>query len=128
MPRNVIIFGAGLGGQRVAKVLPPGDRLLAFTDNDQKKHDTLLFGKPVVAPNRILDSALAFDTVIVGSQYVREICSQLLEMGVSKDRIELVEADVLGGAYEFDTRGFTRKIAVATVLLTVVAAVIYVLV
>ena len=109
MATNVVIFGAGQGGQRVARVLPSGYRLLAFADNDQKKHGDSLFGKPILAPQRLTTGDVQYDTIIVASQYAREICSQLHKLGVAKDQIELVEDDVLGGAYEFDTRGVALK-------------------
>ncbi len=97
--RQIIIFGASKGGKKVLKHLGKDDRVLFFADNDSKKHAKTIKGKRVIPPEDI--TFYEFDTVFIASLYSDEIRSQLLEMGIDENKIEISSSELLDGEYDF---------------------------
>ena len=58
---------------------------VAILDNDKSKQGTVLDGYPIISPNDI--AKYSFDALVVLSFYIKEMKSQLLELGVSEDKI-----------------------------------------
>ncbi len=90
---NIIIFGCGLGGERAIATLTKNETLIAFTDNDPTKHNSLFHKIPVIAPHTLRDSK--FDLILVASQYSHSITEQLTQMGITSSKIEIITEDVL---------------------------------
>ena len=79
-----ILFGTGDYYRRFSRWFADKD-VEAILDNDEKKQGTLIDGHPVVSPKRI--SEYKYDVVVILSFYVTEMKTQLIELGVEKDRI-----------------------------------------
>ena len=99
MARNIIIFGASLGGKRALRHLKKGDKAIFFSDNDSKKFGTFLSDLEIIAPKDII--LKDFDIILIASSYVDEIFSQLVEMGIEYNKIEVVSSEILSGDYDF---------------------------
>jgi capsular polysaccharide biosynthesis protein len=83
---RVLIFGTGAGGVNFYKSCRGRYKVIGFLDNNQQKHGQTLFGKRIHAPQTL--GNLAFEHIIIASDYFREIQLQLVnELAVSKDKI-----------------------------------------
>ena len=67
--------------------------VVAFFDNDSRKHGTTLLGLPVLAPAQI--DTLTIDRLLIGSMYETEIRAQLRTLGVPDDMMSLHPRGVL---------------------------------
>lgn len=83
---KIILFGASLGGQNFIKNHREEYEILAVADNNQAKHGELLEGISIISPLQIEE--YAYDRIIVASMYVNSITQQLLNLGVSENKIE----------------------------------------
>ena len=101
MKRNILIFGASLGGQRLYRVLQSNEKVLGFIDNDPAKQGSLLFGHKIINTEEALK--LDYDAVIIASQSFPQIGRQLIELGVPKNKIEVADIDILQGNFELST-------------------------
>lgn len=97
MVSKIVIFGAGLGGERALRWLKTGRRfdVIAYSDNDETKWNRDLNGLRVIPPGQILN--MGVDRVLIASVYSAEIHSQLVKMGYPPDRIDVLESDILEG-------------------------------
>lgn len=96
---RVIIFGAGIGGKRALRCLRHRCKILAFVDNDSRKHGKRLLGRPIVSPMAL--ESVDFNKVYIASMYSPQICSQLLnDLRIDPSKIESVRQDILAGEYE----------------------------
>ena len=76
---RIAIFGAAAGGERLAQQLMRRHEVVAFFDNDVRKHGTTLLGLPVLAPSQI--DTITIDRLLIGSMYETEIRAQLRRLG-----------------------------------------------
>lgn len=85
--KRVGIFGTGQGGMRVWDVLMGFERVepVWFADNDARKHGQPFLWLDIVPPAEIPRRKV--DYVIVASMYREPITRQLIELGVTADRI-----------------------------------------
>lgn len=79
-----LIFGTGDYYERYKKWFSK-DSVLALLDNSPKKQNTLIDGIEVLSPSQGVQ--LPYDAVIILSFYVKSMKAQLLELGVSEDKI-----------------------------------------
>jgi FlaA1/EpsC-like NDP-sugar epimerase len=98
MKRMLLVFGAGLGGQRLYQVLGPDETVVAFVDNDPTKQGTTLHGHDVLAPAQALQRG--YDAIVIASQAHLQIGAQLLALGVPREKIEVADPAILLGHYE----------------------------
>ncbi len=91
--RRILIFGCGKGGLRAFKALSPNQDVIAFIDNDKEKHGSDFCGRPVDSPASILDTQ--YDSIVIASLYSDAICAQLLRLGISESKIELLQHHIL---------------------------------
>lgn len=82
---NIVIFGTGLFYQRRKQVIPKNATIVAFLDNDLKLEGTILDGAIVYYPEKI--HTLEYDVVVLASSVPNEMRTQLIEIGVSNDKI-----------------------------------------
>jgi predicted SAM-dependent methyltransferase len=61
--------------------------IVAFCDNDKKKHGKTINEIPVISPKEL--SNVSFDQVVIASEYVSEIFEQLKKLGLSNRQIAL---------------------------------------
>jgi glycosyltransferase involved in cell wall biosynthesis len=85
--RRIVIFGTGAAGQQAYQQLHPKAAVIAFADNDTRKHGSVLHGLPVVAPDTLRSQPRT--RVVIASMHWPEIRKQLLGMGVDERRIEV---------------------------------------
>jgi len=62
-------------------------QVVAFVDNDAKKHGTTIAGVPVIGPADL--ARTAYDTLVIASTYANEIYVQVRGLGVDAARIYL---------------------------------------
>ena len=93
--KRLIIFGCGLGGERALQSIRSDETVVAFTDNDAKKHGSLFLNRPVIPPADLLDHE--FDGILIASQYFFPILQQLLKLGVPSHKIEKLSQELLEG-------------------------------
>lgn len=85
---RVLIFGTGAGGVNFYKYNRRRYRVIGFVDNNQQKQGQRLFGKLIHAPQQL--SSLAFDKIIIASDYYREIHPQLTEkLAINEQKVEV---------------------------------------
>ncbi len=87
MNKKIVIFGAGSAGHKVSKWLPAVYDIMAFVDNDPKKHGSKINGLPVYSPDWLAD--VQYDCVLVASQYAAQIYTQLEHLNISDRLIEI---------------------------------------
>lgn len=95
---RIILFGAGLIGRQVFPKLGKHVHVLAFSDNDANKQGGSISGVPVIAPKNIVD--YDFDAVLISSTSIADIRDQLLELGISKEKIAVFSEEE-GGSPDF---------------------------
>lgn len=81
---KILIFGTGDYYNRYKKWFSP-EEITALLDNAPDKQGTFLDGIQVVSPERGV--AFSYDAVVILSFYVKTMRQQLLELGVSEDKI-----------------------------------------
>ena len=81
---KILIFGTGDYYNRYKKWFSP-EEITALLDNAPDKQGTFLDGIQVVSPER--GAAFSYDAVVILSFYVKTMRQQLLELGVSEDKI-----------------------------------------
>lgn len=90
--KGVIIFGAGIWGEEIYRILCSGNLPVhIFVDNNKNKWGKELYGITVTSPE-ILETCSECGYVIIAvSNYYGEICSQLSQMG--NTRIQWIKLD-----------------------------------
>jgi glycosyltransferase involved in cell wall biosynthesis len=86
---KAIVFGASKGGANAYKNLRHAYDVVAFADNDAKKHEGRWCGRPIVSPDAI--NGMAFDIILVASTYRWQILEQLQrQYGIPIEKIMVV--------------------------------------
>lgn len=98
--KKIYIFGAGGGGQRVAKKIANNTRLLGFIDNNHKNICQIESEYRVHSPTVLLEGG--YDYVVICSTFHKEITEQLISMGISSDKI--LDLGALLWDFSFDSR------------------------
>ena len=88
MKEKVIIFGTGEFAKNAFHFYQEQDKfeIIAFSDNDKSKQDSLFFGIQVIAPENI--NTLIFDQILVASSFDNEILAQLLDLNIDEYKIK----------------------------------------
>jgi len=96
---KVIIFGAGGGGKNLTmEIINRNDpfEIIAYSDNDPKLQDTVLFDRPVIHPSKI--SSFDYDQIIIAAMDTYNIKNQLVnDCGVKPDIINDTMFSQIGG-------------------------------
>lgn len=87
MYKNVVIFGAGSAGKKVANWLPVIWKTIAFIDNDPDKQGTFIDKTPIYSPDWLIEAR--YDCILVASDYASEICALLHKQKISEHVIEV---------------------------------------
>ncbi|WP_151702641.1 nucleoside-diphosphate sugar epimerase/dehydratase [Nitrincola alkalilacustris] len=91
---QIVIFGASKGGISAYHYFKNDYEIVAFADNDAKKHGKSFLGKPVVSAKDLI--SLKFDKIIIASLYALHIHRQLVcEEGISSSLIVRLPASFL---------------------------------
>ena len=85
--REIIIFGASRSGRFYLDKFGCDEVIVAFCDNDKKKHGKTINEIPVISPKEL--SNVSFDQVVIASEYVSEIVGQLKSIGISPKSMRL---------------------------------------
>lgn len=89
---NIIIFGAGLWGEKAYSYLTENNQeaqVVCFSDNNQSLWNTMKFGLPLIPPVEV-PGRFPNTEYVVASKYAREISKQLMNMQIPSDRIHLL--------------------------------------
>lgn len=99
MKKKAVIFGAGEYGRMYLSTQPTDIEVLAFIDNDTRKHGTEILGIPVLGADQITTSGA--EIVCVASCFVKEIVEQLTHrIGLPENMIRIVGIDATKSALE----------------------------
>lgn len=83
---KAFIWGAGATGKRVLPLAEEKYEIIGFIDNDPKYHiGGNIKNYKIFSPDKLKNSD--FDVVVIASSCLNEITKQMLEMGISKDKI-----------------------------------------
>ena len=82
---NIVIFGTGLFYQRRKQVLPNDTTIIAFLDNNKELVGTYQDNTIILPPEEIL--RLEYDFIVLASSVPNDMRKQLIELGVSNDKI-----------------------------------------
>jgi FlaA1/EpsC-like NDP-sugar epimerase len=93
MMKNIAIFGCGTAGKAAYLRLKSKCRVVAFLDNNKRKHGSRMFGLPVHNPESYDYSQI--EHVFIASMYIDEILVQLLELHVPSSKIEYISDEVM---------------------------------
>lgn len=84
MKKRLILFGAAaLSLNTVYSLDEDKYEIIAFSDNDKRRYNTLWMGKPIIAPKEI--NNYEYDYIIIANRYGKEIRKQLIEELCIKD-------------------------------------------
>ncbi|MGS2720416.1 LicD family protein [Paraglaciecola aestuariivivens] len=89
---RVVIFGASLSGCSAFKDIADLYDVIAFSDNDSKKHHTQIENIPVVAPSEI--AALKPELILIASEFFEQIQTQLKHL-VPDIKVEVLPARLI---------------------------------
>lgn len=91
---KMVLFGASAGGINAYHYLKQQYELIAFADNDRKKHGQTLNGYPIVPATALRD--LPVDKIIIASTYGLQIHRQLVyEEQIAPDKIIRLSVSLL---------------------------------
>ena len=93
---NVIIFGAGEGGQKIFSILPEYVHVVCFLDNDEKKYNREFLSHKIYSPNKI--NELDYDFILIASMFSHEIVPQLQYLGIDNKNIIICPPLFLSGS------------------------------
>lgn len=82
---NIVIFGSGSTAERLTSNLNSNINVLCYLDNDNTKWGNIFNNKLILNPIEIKE--LKYDYIVIGSQFNNEIYSQLINMGICKNKI-----------------------------------------
>jgi FlaA1/EpsC-like NDP-sugar epimerase len=117
---RIVIFGASQGGISAYHYFKKHFEIVAFADNDVKKHGQILLGKPVVSA-KVLNT-LKLDKIIIASLYALQIHRQLVhEEGIASSVITRLPASFFEKAHP---QYYVAGITVATVWIVLVVTLI----
>lgn len=88
---NALVFGASLGGKRVAARL--AEPVAAFVDNDPSKQGGKFLGRDVISPSQL--ARYPFSTIWIASHYSLSIYKQLIALGFPIRQIRIAPIDWL---------------------------------
>ncbi|HHU72703.1 MAG TPA: class I SAM-dependent methyltransferase, partial [Clostridiales bacterium] len=89
MESKLVIFGASIGGVKVANTLfNLNINFEFFVDNDEKKWGSIINGKNICSPRVLTEKVY---NIIIASAYYEEIEKQLYEMGIKEENIIVKE-------------------------------------
>lgn len=86
---KVVIFGTGAAGRAIYRAIKDKDDIVAFIDNSPSKINTFYKGIKIIAPAEL--KKLNFDAVLIGGVWADEMSAQLLNLGISKEKIKLID-------------------------------------
>lgn len=94
MTERILIFGAGELGIRACRALKKMDgkcRVLSFADNNPNLQGKYLKGLKIISPEKIPE--MDFDRIVIANQYIMEVSSQLRDLGIRSDKIDIPDLD-----------------------------------
>ena len=102
---KVVIFGTGAAGRAIYRAIKDKDDIVAFIDNSPSKINTFYKGIKIIAPAEL--KKLNFDAVLIGGVWADEMSAQLLNLGISKEKIKLIDDKDI--SYSTDNRAKTTN-------------------
>lgn len=84
--KKIKIFGASKLGEEALTALSHDSEIIGFLDNNEKKNGTRFHNNPVMLPYDGM--ANDCDYILIASLFAPEIYQQLLEFGISKEKIK----------------------------------------
>lgn len=102
---KVVIFGTGAAGRAIYRAIKDKDDIVAFIDNSPSKINTFYKGIKIIAPAEL--KKLSFDAVLIGGVWADEMSAQLLNLGISKEKIKLIDDKDI--SYSADNRAKTTN-------------------
>lgn len=109
--KNIIIFCANGLGELVLNSLDDEKvKVIAFSDNDEAKWGKAWEKIPIISPDTI--SKMEYDYIIIAyASYAKEISNQLLNLGVSKEKIIVFQENYDGIEWYESRIALMRKCA-----------------
>ena len=102
---KVVIFGTGAAGRAIYRAIKDKDDIVAFIDNSPSKINTFYKGIKIIAPAEL--KKLNFDAVLIGGVWADEMSAQLLNLGIDKEKIKLIDDKDI--SYSTDNRAKTTN-------------------
>lgn len=96
---RLVLFGASKAGETYLQRNPEAN-IIAFVDNDTKRHGTSIAGIPILPPEHL--KTLDFETVVITSLWIDSIYNQLtLQLGIDTGKIKIPNKRELKSAFPF---------------------------
>jgi hypothetical protein len=89
---KVVIFGASLSGRSALSTVSELYDVLAFVDNDSKKHDSSIQNIPIISPSDI--ASFSPDKILIASEFFEQIQVQL-KLLVPEIMVEVLPARLI---------------------------------
>lgn len=102
---KVVIFGTGAAGRAIYRAIKDKDDIVAFIDNSPSKINTFYKEIKIIAPAEL--KKLNFDAVLIGGVWADEMSAQLLNLGIDKEKIKLIDDKDI--SYSADNRAKTTN-------------------
>lgn len=103
---SILIWGSGEGAKRIVNnIFEENVRIIAFVDNSVKMQGKDLYGKEIIAPDRV--KSLLYDYLVIGTFKYAEVNEQLKQLGLDDNRVI--------NYYEFSRRSLAQVGRIADV-------------
>lgn len=103
---SILIWGSGEGAKRIVNnIFEENVRIIAFVDNSVKMQGKELYGKEIIAPDRV--KSLLYDYLVIGTFKYSEVNEQLSQLGLDDNRVI--------NYYEFSRRSLAQVGQIADV-------------
>jgi len=89
---TALIFGASLSGRSALSDISERYDVLAFVDNDSKKHGACIQNIPIISPSKIVE--LNPDKILIASEFFEQIQQQLQQL-VPQIEVEVLPARLI---------------------------------
>lgn len=90
---KIIIFGIGIAGRAIYRQLQHEHEIIGFIENNNSLHGTLYNNIPIYAVQKL--QQLSYDKIAMSGVWIESMEKQLLDLGISKDKIWLIEDNSL---------------------------------
>lgn len=100
MKREIVIFGASLGGRRAIAWAKRYGKVVGFIDNNAALRGKSIAGRPVYPPSEI-QAHPEWDVVISSEIHYKEMDAQLNALGIDDARVRFCPRCYLNGSREF---------------------------
>lgn len=90
---KIVIFGTGIGGRAIYRYLKNMHTIVGFIDNNKELHNSKFDDLNIYSVEEV--TTLTFDSIAISGVWINSMKQQLLNIGISEDKIWIIDDDLL---------------------------------